>query len=112
MSKVLYYFFFSKNFACDTENSESRLKFRDISKTGNGESLKFQGNFGYSLCASRPVFRIYPVYCVLRHCFKSGQKKSAVKEVLAIEASRFRRSILDVRMSGHNFPNVISCSVT
>lgn len=110
--KCCIIFFFSENFACDTENGESRLKFRDISETGNGESLKFQGNFGYSLCASRPVFRIYPVYCVSRHCFKLGLKKSAVQEVLAIEASRFRRSILDVRMSGHNFPNVISFSVT
>ena len=89
------FFFSSKNFACDTENGESRLKFRDISETGNGESLKFQGNFDYSWRESRPVFRTYPVYCVLGHCFKSGQKKSVVPEVLAIEASRF--SAIDIR---------------
>lgn len=90
-------FFFSKNFACDTESGKSRLKFRVISETGNGESLKFQGNFDYSLRASQPAFTIYPVYCVLRHCFKSGLKKSAVLalEVQAIEANRF--SAIDIR---------------
>lgn len=61
---MLLFFFFSKNFACDTESGESRLKFRDISETGNGESLKFQGNFDYNLRASQPVFTIYPGYCV------------------------------------------------
>ena len=87
-------FFFSKNFACDTASGESRLKFRDT-ETGNGESLKFQGNFDYSLRASQPVFTIYPVYCVLWHCFKWGQKKSVVLGVLTIEASGF--SAIDIR---------------
>lgn len=94
---MLCCFFFSKNFAFDTENGESRLKFRNILETGNGESLKFQGNFDYSLRASQPVYTIYPVYCVLRRYSKSEQKKSAVLEVLAIEAGRF--SAIDIRCS-------------
>ena len=91
----MYCFFFSKNFSCDTESGESRLKFRDISETGNGESLKFPWNFDYSLRASQPAFTTYPVYCVLRHYFKSGLKNSAVLEVQAIEANRF--SAIDIR---------------
>lgn len=42
-STMMYFFF--ENFACDTENADSRTKFADILQTGNGESLKFQGNF-------------------------------------------------------------------